>query len=190
MQELEPVESGNLSAAFAWTRRELKVGPAAGARLGERSAMRPPLPSAPPSSLLASLQCHLKFYALVCGALVRAQADLVQPRGPSWWPAPPRSPKWAPAWASLRELGAEIENNLALTVHLLHHNQTVAALALSQHMSLALGWEWSQGGAAHLTTAGGGFAPCWDEIAVMATLLDPEAPNQGGAQPAGAVICN
>lgn len=89
-------------------------------------------------------------------------------------------PRWAPAWASLRELGSEIENNLALLVTWVYHNQTVPALALSQHMALVLGWDWSGGAATHLTAVGGGFAPCWDEVALLATMLDPAAPNPGG----------
>lgn len=131
-----------------------------------------------PSSLPASMQCHLKFYALVCGAIARAQPRLLEPLGPlvaRTSPAPPHAPKWTRSWSSLLDLGADLENNLAVVVHLLHQNQPVTALALvrwmSSGMALDLGWEWQQGVAAHLTAAGSGFAPCWDEVAVMATLL-------------------
>ena len=71
-----------------------------------------------------------------------------------------------------------MENNLALMVRLLHHNQSVTALALSQHMAKALGWDW-QGRGAHLTALGGGFAPCWDQVALLATMLDADAPDPG-----------
>lgn len=140
-----------------------------------------PFPRSHSSShpLLLRPQCHLKFYALVCGSLAREQPELLEHRSVSWRPAPPRTPRWAPAWASLRELGSEIENNLALMVRLVYHNQSISALALSQHMAMALGWDWTQGPSAHLTALGGGFAPCWDQVALLATMLDADAPNPG-----------
>lgn len=116
------------------------------------------------------LQCHMKFYALVCDVLARERPNLLKSHIANRQPGPPRQPRWAAAeWASPREFVVEIENNLALVVRLLHHNQTVAALGLSQHIAAALGWDW-QGQAAHLTALGGGFAPCWDEMTLLATL--------------------
>lgn len=64
-------------------------------------------------------------------------------------------------------------------VRLVYHNQSISALALSQHMAMALGWDWTQGPAAHLTALGDGFAPCWDQVALLATMLDADAPNPG-----------
>ncbi len=121
-------------------------------------------------------QCHLKLYALVCGALAREQPALLEPQ--SGRPAAPHMPNWDLTWHSMREMAAEIENNLALIVRLLHHNQSISALALSQHIAKALGWDWTR--AAHLTALGGGFAPCWDQVALLATMLDPEARHLSG----------
>ncbi len=197
VQELEAVERGNLSSTFAWTRQELKVrcssaskrvlcesGPQLRCTIERHLSCLPTCACLLPQITVRLprcrfLQCRLKFYALVCGALAREEPDLLlKPRRASWRPAPPRQPRWAPAWASLRELGAEIENNLALMTRLLHHSQSLSALALSQHMAKALGWDW-QGQGAHLTALGGGFAPCWGQVALLATMLDADAPDPG-----------
>ncbi len=127
------------------------------------------------------LQCHLKFYALLCSTLAREQPELLepQPESASRRPAPPRMPSWPCAGVSLRELGLEVENSLAHIASLLHHNQPLSALALSLHMAKALGWEWVRGPAAHLTALSGGAAPCWDQVALLSTMLDPLVPPTG-----------
>lgn len=104
----------------------------------------------------------------------------------------------------------DLERRLLLVTSALHRNQTVAALELSTHAALVLGWRWGDVHATALRNAGltlagsvgpgraggrsgtgtgssspGATGPCWDAVAVLNVLSDPDTwpGEQGGCVP-------
>lgn len=188
--------------AFHWVRRELQVRMSRVTTANCRRwrecpavslltrACRLLSPGSPPA-----VQCQLTFLSLVCGALASVYPELLgharqRPAGPL---------DWRQQW-SVPEMARDLERRLLLITSALQRNQTVAALELSTHAAMVLGWKW-QG--VHVTaladpapaasgSAGNGrpnnshssvdgtmsvasqLGLCWDEVAVLNVLSDPD----------------
>ncbi len=146
----------------------------------------------PPHS--PKVQCQLTFLSLVCRTLTAVYPELLHPTRPRF--SGPLD--WRKQW-SVPEMAWDLERRLLVIISALQRNQSVAALELSIHAAMVLGWKWQgvhvtalddsalattcpdgrgntqrHGSASTAGSASHKLGLCWDEVAVLNVLSDPD----------------